>query len=144
MAEQRKKTASVLLSVDGNPPVSLECFPAEQWPAAGGVPGLFRVRQGGKWLRGHGGEKYHFMTPEALGGHMAQLLCGHEPAPAPDLPVGTPVRVPNGNTFAGLPLYDATRTATPPFQAADGRWHVHVLLYGRGLVAVPCDTLKHR
>lgn len=152
MAEQRKKHASILLTVGGNQPVSLELFPAEQWASKpGAAPGLFRVRQGGKWVA-RNGDKYTFMTPAMAAMLVANMLAADTlaetpvaQAPRPDLPVGTHVRVANGNVFDGaITLHDCTRTATAPFQGADGQWYVHVLLYGRGLVPVPCTAVKRR
>lgn len=149
MAEPRKKTAHILLTLPGKTPVSLELFPAELWPGQpGAVAGVFRVRQGGRWVR-VGGEKYSFLPPAAVGGLVARLLGGlsGDAAPAeelrPELPVGTPVRVVNGGRAPdGTPLYDRTRTATQPHQGADGCWYVHVLLFGRGLVQVPVSECR--
>lgn len=151
MAEPRKKTASILLALPGNPPVSLELFPAELWPGQPGADaGLYRVRQGGRWVR-VGGEKFSFLSRAAVGGLVARLLgpLSGDDAPAeearPELPVGTPVRVLNGGRSPdGAPLYDCTRTATAPHQGADGRWYVHVLLYGRGLVRIPVTECHRR
>ena len=61
--------------------------------------------------------------------------------PAPDLPKGTYVRVPN-KVRGEFPTHDRTRTLTEPFKGADGRWYVAVILYGQGTIMFPVDKLE--
>ena len=74
MAEQRKKSSSILLNIDGKN-ISLELFPSEEWPNEPSGEGLFRVRIDGKWHSPFG--KYTFMTMSRVGELVAGLLAGH-------------------------------------------------------------------
>lgn len=143
MAEQRQKIASILLTTEGKRPVSIELFPAEAWEdRPESAAGLLRLRQDGKWLCPEG-RKYAFFAPEAVGAHVARLLAERADAEAcPVLPRGSRVRVHNGNAFGDASLYDCTHTHTEPYQAVDGRWYVHVLVFGKGLVPVPCCDVE--
>ena len=73
MAEPRKKTHSILLSISGRM-VSLELFDACLWPDQNTTEGLFRVRIEGKWYSPNG--KYTFLSFSAVGGLVAQIMAG--------------------------------------------------------------------
>lgn len=152
MADKRPFEFSVLLRFPGKESVKIMFFSAALWPDKGGRDGLYRLKIGtpveGKaefseaWHPGP--RKYEFLTPmaawklvAAMGG---QEVC--EPGELPEIPVGTPVRVPNGNVLAGEVQYDITRTATAPVRLIDGRGYLVVGLIGRGAVHVPLDAIE--
>jgi hypothetical protein len=147
MAEQREKSIAVLLHSGRKTRAKVELFPAEQWKAEGGRPGLYRLRVNGKWLSN--GHKYVFHSlegvQEAVGQVLGPLLGAEaEEAPRPDLPQGTAVKVPNGKRIGDQPLYEITHTSTPPIQARDGRWYVAVTRWGEGRVFVAVDDLVRK
>lgn len=146
MAEQRKKSASVLLQIPGKTDgACFELFAAEQWQSHGGTPGAFRVRKAGKWVSN--GHKYTFFTPDAVAALLGQDLAtafglSNTASEPPVIPRGCRVRVPNGNVVAGQRMFDVTFTSAPPFQSIDGRWYVHVLLLGgQGVVPIPVEDV---
>lgn len=146
MAEQREKSGAVLLRFQGKSR-KLELFPAEAWPEEPAAEtGTFRVRAGGRWL---GPDKYTFYTLDGLARLLAgeiALALGRDAActPArPDIPRGSRVRVWHGEVLGGVPMQCSLATAcTEPVQTLDGRWHVVVSLYGKGMVHVPCEHVE--
>lgn len=149
MADKRTHDFSVLLRFPGKASVKILFYSASLWPDQGGRDGLYRLKIGkssGKdfseaWHPGP--RKYEFMTPAAAWKLVASLggQDVSEPDELPEIPVGTPVRVPNGNVLAGEIQYDITRTATAPVRLSDGRGYVVVGLIGRGAVHVPLDAI---
>ena len=143
MAEQRKKSSSILLSVNGKN-ISLELFPSEEWPNEPSGEGLFRVRIDGKWHSPFG--KYTFMTMPRVGELVAALLTGEEP-PAPVCPPtglvkGARVRAHYGECVAGVPLKSgSTWVYVPPHLGPDGRWWIWLNFY-EGFSLVPVDDVE--
>jgi len=136
MAEQRKKSMSILLWFPGKPkPTKLEPFPAEQWPdQPGAEPGLFRVRLNGRWLDGRdasGGESGPlFFTWAGVAGLMARSTGDPELASLD----AKPPRIRRRQRVRYSPvdpdkahLSRQTWTMTDPFQALDGRWRCMVV-----------------
>lgn len=148
MADERKKTHSVLLSVNSNgksKKTSIELFKAALWPENGATEGLFRLRIGGKWHCAPGA--YTFFTAPAVGGLVASLLAGDE-VDVPPCPEGfeSPVRVsvPLENCEADAPIKSTGGwTVTPPHLGPDGRWWMWVSTYD-GKRLCPCDDVIRR
>lgn len=147
--EKRKKTMSILLKNESKTATKIELFPAEQWA---GEPNaaprdLFRLRIDGCWYN-QGDAKYTFLSLIGVAKALERLLGDnlgvktYSVPPRVEIPYGTPVRVPNGNTLGGKPMYDLTRTATEPILGFDGRWHVGVILIGQGAVMMPVDEME--
>jgi hypothetical protein len=138
MSEQRKKSESILLRAEGKT-VSLELFPAGQWPEENIGDGLFRVRINDVWHCPAG--KYSFLTRGAVGELVAGLLGGEsareEEEPVPYLPWKADVRV----YLEDEPDVSRGTVHAPPHRESDGRWHVWVWVYGRGPLNVPCDDV---
>lgn len=127
MAEQRKKTDSILLRAGGKT-LSLELFPSGEWPEENGGQGLFRVRINDAWHCPAG--KYSFLTRAAIGELVAALLNGGEvpeEESAPYLPEGSDVKVYLDDTLSGA--FGVIKV--PPYQRRDGRWRVQVRIPGR-------------
>jgi hypothetical protein len=153
MAEKRNPEFSILLRFRGKAGAKIEFFCAGLWPKQGGKPGLYRLKIGTP-LEGRPGafsetwhpgpRKYVFMTEAEAWGLVASQA-GHDAdeGPAtPTVPVGTPVRVPNGNFLDGQAMFDVTRTATVPVRLSDGRDYVVVNMIGRGAIHVPVDDIE--
>lgn len=147
--EKRKKNMSILLKNESKTAMKIELFPAEQWAgeSSGASRGLFRLRIDGCWYN-QGDSKYTFLsligvakTLERLLGDNLGIKTNLIP-PRVEITYGTPVRIPNGNTLGGKPMYDLTRTATEPILGFDGRWHVGVILIGKGAVMMPVDEME--
>ena len=151
MSEKRKKTHAILLRAGGKVVASLSLYPAEQWVEGAEQSGLFRVRierpvsSAGpreEWHSPYG--PYSFLSFAAAFELGATLLGETTPAAPellPEIPVGTPVSVPNGRVVGGEAMRDVTRTATPPIREHTGRVMVGCYLYNRGMVFVPVDDL---
>jgi len=142
MAEKRIFSSSICVKTSATTLSKLELFPAEQWDD--GPAGCYRVRENRRWIDLPEGGRC-FLTPKQLSELVVERLTGARPAfvsEKPDLPKGTPVRVPNKKVIDGRPLYDITKTVSDPIRLFDGRWHVAVLLYGKGIVFVPADGLE--
>lgn len=128
MAEKRAKALNVTISAPGYRPVRAELFPAEQWPARGGVAGLFRLRVNRKWV--HAGYSFvDLMTAFGLlAGGVAEFLqvglAVPKEARAPELPKGTQVRAPFH--FRGSYSPVRSHTITEPMRERGGRWVVLV------------------
>ena len=143
--EQRKKTHSVLLSVNSKN-MSIELFPAGLWPDQAGAEGLYRLRIDGAWHCPAG--KYSFIPLDQVGALLGDLLAGGMlPAPPP-CPEGfeSPVRVsvPLENCEADAQVkHDCGWTVTPPHLGPDGRWWVWVSTYD-GKRLCPCDDVIRR
>lgn len=147
MAEKRKAESTLCVKIDAKTVAKIELFPASQWQestqAGAAFAGRYRLRINRRWHdTPEGGPLYLDMhqimalaATCAAGGALPDL------EPAPDLPRHTRVSVPNGRYLAGKAQYDGTRTGTEPLRGHDGRWYVSVLLYGKGNVMVPVDTL---
>ncbi len=136
MAEQRKKSDSILLRVQGKT-ISLELYPSSEWPERVGE-GLFRVRLDGQWHCPTG--KYSFLTPAAVGELVAALLRGGQPPDeeaAPHFPAKADVKV-----FVGEEILAETGSvAVAPYQKRDGRWYAQVWCFGRGVRELCCDDM---
>jgi hypothetical protein len=141
MAEQRRYSRLICVWAGAKRECKLELFPSEQWPD--GAPGRFRVRVNRRWLDApEGGRMY--LDQAQVGALLAERLGGPalQDGEVPDLRRGQPVRVPNGRQAEdGSPLHDLTRVAGAPIRGFDGRWHVPVVLIGRGLVHVPATEI---
>jgi len=127
MAEQRKKTASILLTM-GSKNISIELFRADLWPECSSKDGEFRLRIDGRWYSPEG--KYTFLKAAAIGELTARLLegkDGFEEEPAPAFPKNQRVRVHVGECLDGLPMYCLSGFIfAPPFRGVDGRWRAYV------------------
>jgi hypothetical protein len=154
MAEKRKKLGSILLRFRGKTR-NFDVFPAEQWPDQHEADlGLYRLceytwvdgKRREKWFS-IGGQKYTFVTAEALGQLVAKGLT--EPGwlealerPAPKFRTKDWVR------WYG-PHYTSRlfRLGSDPFLWLDGQWRVLIsdLRLGRQMVCcnelVPVDRL---
>ena len=140
MAEQRKKSGSILLRTEGKT-VSLELFPADQWPEENGGEGLFRVRINDVWHCPVG--RYSFLTLGAIGELVAALLNGGmlpEDEPVPYLPLKADVGVYLENCLSSA--IGSVRVA--PYQKRDGRWYCQVWVFGRGVMELCCNDVVLR
>ncbi|MDR0339920.1 MAG: hypothetical protein LBH65_06560 [Desulfovibrio sp.] len=139
MAEQRKKSDSILLRTEGKS-VSLELFPADQWPEENGGEGLFRARVNDVWYCPVG--KYSFLTRGAIGELVAALLNGGEPPeeePAPYLPEKADVRVYLEDSSSKSTEIGSVRVS--PYQKRDGRWYCQIWVFGRGVMELCCNDV---
>lgn len=140
MAEQRKKSGSILLRTEGKT-VSLELFPADQWPEENGTSshgGLFRVRIDDVWHCPTG--KYSFLTRSAIGELMAALLNGGElpdEEPAPYLPLKADVAVYLEDFLSN----EIGNVKVEPYQKRDGRWYCQIWVFGRGAMEFCCNDV---
>lgn len=140
MAEQRKKTDSILLRTEGKN-VSLKLFPASQWPEENGGDGLFRVRIDEVWHCPTG--KYSFLTLTAIGELVAALLNGGElpeEEPEPYLPIKADVSVYLEDSFSS----EIGSVRAEPYQKRDGRWYCQVWVFGRGVMELCCNDVVLR
>ena len=140
MAEQRKKSDSILLRTEGKI-VSFELFPAGQWPEENGGEGCFRVRIDDVWHCPAG--KYSFLTKSAIGELVAALLNGGElpiDEPAPYLPLKGDVTVYLEDSFSN----ETGSVRAEPYQKRDGRWYCQVWLFGRGVMELCCNDVTLR
>ena len=145
MAEQRKKTHSILLTINSKI-VSVELYQAEQWPDENPGEGLFRVRIDGRWYCPMG--KYSFLTMHSISALAANILNGGEPAEPEEKPhwleKGRRVRVHSGECVEGIPTETHQGlVVAPPHIGADGRWWVWVHIFG-GTILVPCSDVEPR
>ena len=128
MAEQRKKSASLLLTV-GSINISLELFAALLWPERSSDDGEYRVRIDGRWYSPE--NKYTFLKADAVGQLVARLLEGKkefQEEARPTYPKHQRVRVHAGECVEGMPLKTLSGfICAPPFRGVDGRWRVYVL-----------------
>lgn len=135
MAEQRKKSASLLLRTEGKS-TSLELFPSDQWPDEAGGEGLHRVRVDDQWHCPTG--KYSFLTLSAIGELVASLLAGGGVPPdaaAPYLPYKADVKAHTPDAV----LRGNVKVA--PYQKRDGRWYCQVWVMG-GPREFLCDDVS--
>ena len=126
MAEQRKKSTSILLRTEGKN-ISLELFPSDQWPEENSGEGLFRVRLNDVWHCPTG--KYSFLTRSAVGDLVAALLNGGvlpEEESAPYFPIKAEVRV----YLDASPVCERGMVQVEPYQKRDGRWYCQVWIPG--------------
>lgn len=139
MAEQRKKTDSILLRTGGKI-LSLELFPSDQWPEENGGEGLFRVRIDDVWYCPTG--KYSFLTRSAVGDLVAMLLQGDEIAEeaAPHLPLKADVSV----YLEDVNANEIGSVRVGPYQKRDGRWYVQVWVFGKGVREFCCNDVTLR
>ncbi|MEG2172353.1 MAG: hypothetical protein RRY29_03735 [Desulfovibrionaceae bacterium] len=144
MAEQRKKSHSILLTINSKV-VSLELYDAALWPAVSSVDGTFRVRIDGCWHCSTGG-KYSFLTMHAVAELIATLCNGGTvPMPAPT-PTGfyrkARVRVHFGECVEGIPLRCTLGSVLElPLRGEDGRWWVWVSI-PHDRMMVPVDDVE--
>ena len=142
MAEKRKKSHAILLTIGGKP-VSVELFDALLWPEKSSTEGLFRVRIDGKWYCPAG--KYSFLTLTAVGDLVAQLLSEDNPlveSARPALTMRQRVKVHYGDCVGGLPMQSRVVTVqSPPWRCVDGRWHIFVGIDGY-IRSVPCSDVE--
>lgn len=148
MAEQRKKSHSILLTINSKV-VSLELYDAALWPNVSSSEGLWRVRIDGRWHTSTG-NNYCFLTMPAVAELIATLLNGGV-APVPALPpegfyLKARLRVHYGDCVGGLPIECAQGSLLAmPCIGADGRWWVWVSLYTRSGVRrmmVPVENVE--
>lgn len=146
MAEKRKHTQSICVKIDAKTLFKIELFPAGQWAESAqqsaDLAGRFRLRINRRWHNmPDGGPAY--LDLMQVGVIVAALAAGMDvaPEPAPNVPKGTRVSVPNGRMLAGEPLYDSAKTHTDPIRGYDGRWYVNVVLFDKGSIMAPVDTL---
>lgn len=140
MAEQRKKSNSILLRTEGKT-VSLELFPADQWPEENGGEGLFRVRMNDVWHCSTG--KYSFLTRSAVGELVAALLNGGElpeEESAPYLPEKADVSVYLEDSSSN----EIGSVRADPYQKRDGRWYCQIWVFGRGVMELCCNDVTLR
>ena len=127
MAEQRKKSASILLYADGKI-ISVELFVASLWPKHSSVDGEYRIRIDGRWYSPEG--KYTFVKFAAIGELVARLLEGKEEfqeETMPEFQKNQRVRVHMGECLESLPIYTLSGYVfAPPFRGVDGRWRAYV------------------
>ncbi|MDR2075622.1 MAG: hypothetical protein LBP61_01625 [Desulfovibrio sp.] len=142
MADRRKKSHSILLSVNGKK-TSVELFPAEEWPDQPGGDDLYRARIDGRWHGPSG--TYSFLTLAAVGALVSRLLAGGVPVSSPP-PLGLErcrrVKVAHGDCLQGVPVRSSLGwTLAPAHQGADGRYWVWVNI-GDGPALVPADNVE--
>lgn len=129
MAEQRKKSHSILLTINSKV-VSLELYDAALWPAVPSVDGTYRVRIDGCW-HCPTGDKYSFLTMPTVAELVTTLLNGGT-APVPALAPASlyrkaRVRVQFGECVEGIPIRSTLGNVLElPRKGADGRWWVWV------------------
>jgi hypothetical protein len=146
MAEQRRKSHAILLSVNSKR-IPVELFPASEWPEQAAGPDLYRVRIRGRWHgpAGVDSRPYEFFSLEAVGGMIAKLLA-EEGSASPAFPAGLDrrrqVRVWHGDCVAGVPVRSCVAwTLAPAHKGADGRYWVWVSM-ADGPVLVPADNVE--
>lgn len=144
MAEQRKKTHSILLTTEGKN-ITVELFDACLWPHKTSDDGQFRVRIDGKWYTAAG--KYTFLSYPAIGALLARLLAGQEVLEEEQPPVFKPrqrVSACFGECVGSIPLRrEMGWVVAPPFRGVDGQWYVHVALFD-GVKAIPVYDIEKR
>lgn len=144
MAEQRKKSHSILLTINSKS-VSVELYDAALWPAVPSADGTFRVRIDGCW-HCPAGAKYSFLTMHAVA-ELVATLCNGGTVPMPALaPTGfyrkARVRVAMGECVGGLPVSSTMgHVLELPLMGADGRWWVWVSI-PHNRVVVPVDDVE--
>lgn len=143
MAEERKKTHSILLTLEGKNTL-IELFDSALWSERTSSEGDMRVRIDGKWYCPMG--KYTFLTTAAIGDLIARMLSGgeifeEESAPI-DLGVHSRVRVHYGECIDSMPM-QTTRgfVSAPAYRAMDGKWYIPVSIYG-GIKTFPCHDVE--
>ena len=143
MAEQRKKTSSILLATEGKI-ISIELYDAMLWPEHSSREGLSRVRIDGKWYCPHG--KYSFLTLGAVGELLTDLQTGEDVfalEERPNLCMRQRVNVLHGDCVGGLPIQKRRATIiAPPWRGADGCWHVFVSTSDGFVREVPCRDVE--
>ena len=150
--DPRPHEFTTLLKRQGADTIKITFYSAKHWPDQGGKEGLWRLKVGRpkKEKPGEFSERwwpaprdYQFLTKARAWELVAEMASFGDitPAPRPDIPKATPVRVPNGKIVAGDMQYDATRTSCTPIRLEDGRDYVQVLLYGQGTIFVPVDEI---
>lgn len=110
--------------------------------AYGGPAGCYRVRVDRVWHDLDG--KPAFLTPAQIVNMAVMMTLGDlEPEPLPDIPRGTRVSVRTAPADGDVPERRETGwTMTAPIRAQDGRVHVGVSVYGRGVVMLPVNSLE--
>ena len=110
--------------------------------AYGGPAGCYRVRVD-RVLHDVDG-KPAFLTPAQIVDMAVMMTLGDfEPEPLPDIPRGTRVSVQTAPADGDVPERRETGwTMTAPIRAQDGRVHVGVSVYGRGVVMLPVNSLE--
>ena len=110
--------------------------------AYGGPAGCYRVRVDRVWHDVDG--KPAFLTTAQIVDMAVMMTLGDfEPEPLPDIPRGTRVSVQTAPADGDVPERRETGwTMTAPIRAQDGRVHVGVSVYGRGVVMLPVNSLE--
>ena len=137
MAEQRKKTDSILLRTGGKI-INMELFASSEWAEQTERQDLFRIRINDVWHCPTG--KYSFFTLQAIGQLVATILNNGElplAEPAPHLPAKADVRVYLGEDC----LPQSGKVSVAPYQKCDGRWYVGVWVFGKGQLELCCDDV---
>jgi len=136
--DKREFCGSISVRIDTKR-CKLELSPAENY---GGPEGLFRVRMGRRWIETPEGAPL-FFDRVRLADLLAGLAFGEQaatlPEQAPDVP--NKARVTVRYEKDGVPQCEGAWSASPPFRGFDGRFHIFVLTYGAGLIAVPTDDV---
>lgn len=140
MAEQRKKSDSILLRTEGKM-FSLELFSSDEWPEENGGEGVFRVRINDTWYCPAG--KYSFLTRSAIGELVTMLLNEGvlpEDESAPYLPLRAEVLV----YLDDLLCKKMGSVRSAPYQKKDGRWYAQIWVFGRGIMELCCNDVTLR
>lgn len=108
----------------------------------GGPAGCYRVRVDRVWHDLDG--KPAFLTPAQIVNMAVIMTLGDfVPEPLPDIPRGTRVSVRTAPADGDVPeRREIGWTMTAPIRAQDGRVHVGVSVYGRGVVMLPVNSLE--
>lgn len=148
MGEKRKENFSILLKKTSKTYFKIKLYESALWAnQPGAKDGLYRLKVNGSWYSPRN-IKYDFMSLiEVLAFFRDGLFSVAEDTPAPQtkrlsLPLGTRVRVPNGETVKGKPKMDRGFVGSPAFLGGDQQWHVFVSIVGRRRVQVPIHELE--
>lgn len=138
MGDPRKPFRVLLLRIPGKKNVKIELYDASLFEQS--RAGQVRIRIDGRWA------DPSYLTREELTKWLECTLLEDttqlEPAPRPDLPKGSRVRVRNGNQGPDGPMYDVCFTRTPPFRGPDNRWYVFVGRFANSDEPVACEELE--
>lgn len=119
------------------------CFEVADAVPFGGPAGTYRVRVNRRWHDIPDGGPL-FLDRDGIVGLLSEAIrsVAKSDSVSPVLAEKTRVRVFIGNGPDGRPRYERTWTVTPPIRAADGRWKIAVVLFGKGTVFVDCDDVE--
>lgn len=144
MSENRKKMASFCLKTSANETQKVELFDAEQW--ADGRKGTVRLRIGGRWFDGSGGERMYLDAAGVARFIQVMLTAGTmpEPMPKPVLARGQVVSVPcapyDEDGF-GWGSVQGRICSERVILGYDSRWYAVIFAPGIGTTLYPVDDL---